>query len=96
MLSYSGFFFINAEYCFLETFFGLRIPFHLPLKSKFLSGFNNPDIIFTTRPPIARALVSPSDSIPATSTKYGTSFTSSIINSCLSSCAQFPLKDIMT
>ena len=57
-------------------------------------------IIFFTKSqtytPIAGALVSPGDSIPATSINPGTSVNSSIWKSPPSSCARSPANDVMT
>ena len=87
---------MSFAYSSSESFFGSTIPFLVPLKSGFFSGFNRPHTISATLIPIAGALVSPGDSIPAASTKKGASLSSSIINSWLSSWARLPEKDVIT
>ena len=66
------------------------------MKSAFLEDLKSPSTIAATLSPIAGALDKPGDSIPAQSTKYGASESSSMINSCPSSCARFPANDVMT
>ena len=96
MLPYSGFSFISSLYSSSESFFGFKIPFLVSIKSGFSEGLNSPSTIAATLSPIAGALDKPGDSIPAQSIKYGASESSSMINSCPSSCARFPANDVMT
>ena len=93
---YAGFSLISSARSSLLNVFGSRMPFLVATKSGFSSAPVSSLRISATILPIAGALVSPGDSIPAQSIKPLASFSSPIWNSCPSSCARSPAKDVIT
>ena len=93
---YSGFSLINWIRSSLLKVFGFRTPFLVAMKFSFSLRSIFSFRISATISPIAGELVRPGDSIPAQSINPFASSSSPIRNSCPSSWARSPAKEVIT
>ena len=96
MVPYAGFLRISSARSSLLKSSGRTMPFLVPFQSSFFLAFSFSATFSASHWPIAGALESPGDSIPAASKKPGASEISPITKSSPSSWARSPAKEVIT